>query len=214
MKKLVLLLMTAVLLFSLCGCSESKVDEPPVPNEPVRIEAGSWPQNEYTESLPQPASGSVTNGWVNEAGEYCYIELSGVDQRDVYKRQLDIHDEENLITIMSELCEKQRKFDRISAALDEVNEKGYGIVTPSIDELHLEEPEIVKQGGRFGVKLKASAPSIHMIRADIETEVSPIVGSEKQSEDLVRYLLDEDVYKRQHRSILFKQSAKNFLEVK
>ena len=68
---------------------------------------------------------------------------------------------------------------------------GYGIVTPSIDELILEEPEMVKQGTRFGVKLKAKAPSIHMIRADIETEVSPIVGSEKQSEDLVNYLLSE-----------------------
>ena len=69
--------------------------------------------------------------------------------------------------------------------------KGYGIVTPTIDELHLEEPEIVRQGSRYGVRLKASAPSIHMIRADIETEVSPIVGSEKQSEELVKYLLDE-----------------------
>ena len=92
MKKLVLLLMTAVLLFSLCGCSESKVDEPPVPNEPVRIEAGSWPQNEYTESLPQPASGSVTNGWVNEAGEYCYIELSGVDQSGFEQYLSTLHD--------------------------------------------------------------------------------------------------------------------------
>ena len=64
-------------------------------------------------------------------------------------------------------------------------------MTPSIDELRLEEPEIVKHGGRFGVKLKASAPSIHMIRADIQTEISPVVGSEKQSEELAKYLLDE-----------------------
>lgn len=104
---------------------------------------------------------------------------------------LDIKDDENLISIVGELVEKQKKYDRISDALDEVNEKGYGIVTPSIDELHLEEPEIVKQGGRFGVKLKASAPSIHMIKANINTEISPIVGSEKQSEELVKYLLDE-----------------------
>ena len=66
---------------------------------------------------------------------------------------------------------------------------GYGIVTPSIDELILEEPEMVKQGSRYGVKLKAQAPSIHLIRANIETEVSPIVGGEKQSEDLVNSLL-------------------------
>ena len=68
---------------------------------------------------------------------------------------------------------------------------GYGIVMPSLEELSLEEPEIVKQGGRYGVRLKASAPSIHMMRADITTEVSPIVGSEKQSEELVMYLLNE-----------------------
>ena len=76
-------------------------------------------------------------------------------------------------------------------ALEEVKIKGYGIITPEMDDLKLEEPEIVKQGNKYGVKLKASAPSIHMIRADIETEVSPIVGSEKQSEDLVKYLLSE-----------------------
>lgn len=80
---------------------------------------------------------------------------------------------------------------KFSYALEEVKAKGYGIVTPTIDELILDEPEMVKQGSRFGVKLKAKAPSIHMIRADIETEVSPIVGSEKQSEDLVNYLLSE-----------------------
>ena len=75
--------------------------------------------------------------------------------------------------------------------MEEVRIKGYGIITPTMDELKLEEPEIVKQGNKYGVKLKASAPSIHMIRADIETEVSPIVGSEKQSEDLVKYILSE-----------------------
>ena len=73
----------------------------------------------------------------------------------------------------------------------EVHDTGYGIVAPGIDELSLEEPEIVRQGSRYGVRLKASAPSIHMIRADIETEVSPIVGTGKQSEDLVKYLLSD-----------------------
>ncbi len=75
--------------------------------------------------------------------------------------------------------------------MESVRETGYGIVVPGIDELTLEEPEIMKQGGRYGVRLKASAPSIHMIRADIETAVSPIVGNEKQSEDMVNYLLQE-----------------------
>ena len=68
---------------------------------------------------------------------------------------------------------------------------GYGIVMPSVDDLTLEEPEIVKQPGGYGVKLKASAPSIHMMKADIETEVNPIVGTESQSEELVKFLLHE-----------------------
>ena len=104
---------------------------------------------------------------------------------------LQIPGEEALIGTLCDLAETKKKYDRIAYAMHEVNEKGYGIVTPTIDELSLEEPEIVRQGNRFGVKLRASAPSIHMIRADIETEVSPIVGSEKQSEELVSYLLSE-----------------------
>lgn len=103
----------------------------------------------------------------------------------------DIKNEEQLMTLMSELSQMKSEYDKVSFALHEVREKGYGIVSPSTDELTLDEPKIVKQGGRYGVKLKASAPSIHMIRADIETEVSPIVGTEKQSEELVHYLLSE-----------------------
>ena len=102
---------------------------------------------------------------------------------------MEITNEGELFTIMSDLAVTKKKYDKISFALEEVKNKGYGIVTPSIDELVLEEPEMVKQGSRFGVKLRATAPSIHMIRANIETEVSPIVGSEKQSEELVNYLL-------------------------
>ncbi len=103
----------------------------------------------------------------------------------------EIKDEEQLMTLMGELAQMKSEYDKVSFALHEVREKGYGIVSPATDELTLDEPKIVKQGGRYGVKLKASAPSIHMIRADIETEVSPIVGTEKQSEELVRYLLSE-----------------------
>ena len=102
---------------------------------------------------------------------------------------MEITNEGELFSIMSNLASTKKKYDKIEFALEEVKNKGYGIVTPSIDELILEEPEMVKQGSRFGVKLRATAPSIHMIRANIETEVSPIVGSEKQSEELVNYLL-------------------------
>ena len=104
---------------------------------------------------------------------------------------VQIDNEGDLFSIIGELSKTKTKYDKISFALDEVNRKGYGIVTPSIDELILDEPEIVKQGSRFGVKLKATAPSLHIIKANIETEVSPIVGSEKQSEELVNYLLSE-----------------------
>lgn len=102
-----------------------------------------------------------------------------------------VANEGDLFSIVTNLAKTKSKYDKIAYALEEVNAKGYGIVTPSMDELILDEPEMVKQGSRFGVKLKAKAPSIHMIKADIETEVSPIVGSEKQSEELVNYLLSE-----------------------
>lgn len=100
-------------------------------------------------------------------------------------------DDGDLMELLTHLSAVKTKYDKVAGALDDVRQKGYGIVVPSIDELKLEEPEIMKQGGRYGVKLKASAPSIHMIRADIETAVSPIVGNEKQSEDMVNYLLQE-----------------------
>ena len=104
---------------------------------------------------------------------------------------VNIQNEGDLFSTITTFANTKKEYDKIAYALEEVKAKGYGIVTPSMDELILEEPEMVKQGSRFGVKLKAKAPSIHMIRADIETEVSPIVGSEKQSEELVNYLLSE-----------------------
>ena len=102
---------------------------------------------------------------------------------------MEITNEGELFSIMSDLSTTKKKYDKIAYALEEVKTKGYGIVTPSIDELVLEEPEMVKQGSRFGVRLRATAPSIHMIKTNVTTEVSPIVGSEKQSEELVNYLL-------------------------
>lgn len=104
---------------------------------------------------------------------------------------VSIADEHGLMALMQELVTTKRSYDKIANALAEVEQTGYGIVTPAMEELTLEEPEIVKQGSRYGVRLRASAPSIHMIRADIETEVSPVVGTEKQSEELVHYLLQE-----------------------
>lgn len=103
----------------------------------------------------------------------------------------NIEGDYQLIGLMKELAHAKREYDKVAQALEDVRTTGYGTVPPTMDELVLEEPEIIKQGGRFGVRLKASAPSLHFIRADIQTEVSPIVGSEKQSQELINYLLDE-----------------------
>ncbi len=103
----------------------------------------------------------------------------------------DISDERKLVTLLCELSRMKEKYDRVAEALSDVNEKGYGIVLPEIGDLHLEEPEIVKQAGGYGVRLRASAPSIHMIKANIETEISPVVGTEQQSEELVKFMLKE-----------------------
>ncbi len=105
--------------------------------------------------------------------------------------ELSIHTDRDLMDILKELAQMKKDYMRVKNALDEVEATGYGIVMPSTEELSLEEPEIMRQGGRYGVRLRASAPSIHMMKANITTEVSPIVGSEKQSEDLIKYLLSE-----------------------
>lgn len=102
----------------------------------------------------------------------------------------EIKNDADLIDVIKNYAEIKKKYKKIEDALDQVNSTGYGIVMPTIEEMSLEEPEIMKQGSKYGVRLKASAPSIHMLKADIKTEVAPIVGSEKQSEDLIKYLLD------------------------
>ena len=104
---------------------------------------------------------------------------------------MEISSERELISTLAELASLKTKFERVSEALDQAEEKGYGIVMPNVDELRLEEPEIIKRSGGYGVRLRASAQSIHMIRANIETEINPIVGSEQQSEELIKYVLHE-----------------------
>lgn len=103
----------------------------------------------------------------------------------------EINGEEALIQLLRQLSQMKERYDRVSAALDEAENRGYGIVMPDVSDLKLADPEIVKQSGGYGVRLKASAQSIHMIRANIETEINPIVGTEQQSEDLVKYMLKE-----------------------
>ncbi len=104
---------------------------------------------------------------------------------------VEIRDDAELMEHLRELGEIKREYDRVSGALEQVRATGYGIVMPTTEEMHLEVPEILRKNGSYGVKLKASAPSIHMLRADITTVLTPMVGDEKQSEDLVNYLLSE-----------------------
>ena len=104
---------------------------------------------------------------------------------------VQIQNEGELFSHITDFAKIKKEYDKMQYAIHEVYERGYGIVAPTMEDLILEEPEIVKQGQKYGVKLKAKAPSIHMLKIDTETEVSPIVGSEKQSEELVKYLLSE-----------------------
>lgn len=103
----------------------------------------------------------------------------------------EIEGEHTLLRLMKELSIAKREYDKLESALLEVEENGYGVVTPRLEEMKLEEPELIRTAGRFGVKLKASAPSLHIIKANISTEVTPLIGSEKQCEELVRYIVDE-----------------------
>jgi stage IV sporulation protein A len=104
---------------------------------------------------------------------------------------MEIQDDGDLMRLMTQLAAMKARYDKVAGALEEVEKNGYGIVMPEPDEMVLEEPEIVKQGGRYGIRLKASAPSIHFMKATIQTEVSPIMGTEKQSEEMVNYLLQQ-----------------------
>lgn len=100
----------------------------------------------------------------------------------------EIKDDYELVSYIKGLAVAKTEYDKLKDALEQVEETGYGIVVPSKDEYELQAPEVVKHGGRYGVKIKASAPSLHIIKVDVETEVTPLVGTEMQSQDLVEYL--------------------------
>ncbi len=129
------------------------------------------------------SNGSVTVS-VAVKGELFYRVLTE-------KTGIEIKDEQQLMNDIVELANVKKEYERFKQALDDCRKTGYGIVMPTMQELTLEEPEIMRQGGRYGVRLKACAPSIHMMRADITTEVAPIVGTESQSEELIMYLLKD-----------------------
>lgn len=126
--------------------------------------------------------------------------ISAVDVKisDTYFYQIlgeyageEIEGNQTIMRLMRRFAVSDHEWSKLSDAMGEVRESGYGVVNPQLDEMYLEEPELIKQGGRFGVKLKASAPSYHLIRANISTEITPLIGTEKQCEELVRYILEE-----------------------
>ena len=134
------------------------------------------------------ASSDLSNGSIilklEPLPELFYVELGK-------QCGVEISDDFRLMSYLKQISADAVKYGRLKNALEEVSEKGYGVVAPTLDEMVLEEPEIFRSAGRFGVRLKASAPSIHIMRVDVKTEVNPIVGSEQQSEELVKYLLKE-----------------------
>ena len=101
---------------------------------------------------------------------------------------VQIQGEQELIRMLKELSEKRAEYDKLAVAEEEVRQKGYGVVTPAMEEILVEEPEIIRHGNKYGIKIKAIAPSIHMIKANVETEIAPIVGSEEQAKDLIAYI--------------------------
>ncbi len=107
------------------------------------------------------------------------------------KSGFKIDGDHQLLNLVTKLSRVKNEYDKIENALYDAKTKGYGVVAPSLDELSLEEPEIIKQGKQYGIKLRANAPSLHIIKADISTEVSPIVGNQTQGEEMIKYLLDE-----------------------
>lgn len=148
---------------------------------------GTFGENDYLESEPDIV--------VDSAVGAVSVDLKAKDGL-FYKTLANecgepIDDDYKLMSYVIKVSRAYNKYEKIRVAMDSVMESGYGVVTPSMEEMTLAEPEIAKRGSQFGVKLKASAPSIHMMRVDVETEVKPIIGSEQQSEDLVNYLMSE-----------------------
>ena len=130
-----------------------------------------------------PGTGKARITLTPERGLFCSVISE--------KTGMDIKDESDIMNMIVELSDVKSEFDKIRAAYSDALDTGYGIVMPAMEDLTLEEPQIIKQGSRYGIRLRASAPSIHMLKTNINTEVTPIVGSQEQSEELVNYLLSE-----------------------
>ncbi|MGM0410502.1 MAG: stage IV sporulation protein A [Bacillota bacterium] len=180
------------------------------------LEKNHWLRNEYEELIKKSINSVNTirdvNAFLdrlveNENSKEVLLRkvdlgegLANVEIKLIQKLYFDIIEEvsgfnitnqKELMKLISELSEAKKEYDQVEEALNEVKKTGYGIVRPTLKDMSFDEPELIKKGNQSGVKLKASAPSIHMIRADIHTEVSPVVGTEKQSVELITFLQED-----------------------
>lgn len=187
-----------------------------LPNWVEELESRHWLREKFEEAVRETVRHvrrlRDINSAVENLGDYDFVSNvtlnkmdmgTGVAAIDISSRPelfyrvlseetgFSVEGDHELFRLVKDLSMAKREYDKVSVALQEVRETGYGVVTPRLDEMNLEEPELIRQGNRFGVKLKASAPSLHVIRADITTEITPIIGTEKQCEELVRYMLNE-----------------------
>lgn len=151
-----------------------------VKNKPVALE-GPFIKKCKMDSIDM-ADGCV-KVWLDVDDAYYYEMLS-----DMVGENID--NEYHLLSVLKEMSKMKKEYVKVLHAIDSVRQKGYGVVTPERSEIRLEKPEVIKHGNKFGVKIRAESPSIHMIRANIETEISPIVGSEEQAQDLIRFISD------------------------
>lgn len=187
-----------------------------LPSWVMVLEGGHWLRQNYEEAVGETVKDirrlRDVDRVVGQFNEYEFIEkaaLAGMDMGHgvaeidlvapdyLYDQILmeivgeEISGKDHLLRIMQEFAHAKREYDQVADALHMVRSTGYGIAAPSLHEMTLDEPEMIRQGPRFGVRLKATAPSIHMIRVDVESEFAPIIGTEKQSEELVRYLMQD-----------------------
>ncbi|MDE7334413.1 MAG: stage IV sporulation protein A [Lachnospiraceae bacterium] len=151
-----------------------------VKNKPVALE-GPFIKKCKMDSIDM-ADGCV-KVWLDVDDAYYYEMLS-----DMVGETID--NEYHLLSVLKEMSKMKKEYVKVLHAIDSVRQKGYGVVTPERSEIRLDKPEVIKHGNKFGVKIRAESPSIHMIRANIETEISPIVGSEEQAQDLIRFISD------------------------
>ena len=146
------------------------------------------------EELEQVVSVSVSGMDLGKGTVRCAVVLPASLYYDILTERtgLQIRTEAQLLETLTELAKIRREYTSVADALAAVRATGYGVVNPAAEDMKLEKPEVIRRGGAYGVKLKATAPSIHMVRVDIDTEISPMVGDEKQSRDLIAYLGGED----------------------